>query len=187
MYTFTSTSWMYAQRRLPFLAPSLALMVLALACRGNPTTVLTRLEESRRVTTDLRVHFSQVADASSRAVMADTEEASVAAVRESKSATGAVEKEAAALERLFESLSYMSETLILRDFNARFAEYRKLDGRIVTLALENTQIVELSRRNTNMLLLDLSLRQKPALVATCNERLLALQEVLAREGPNSTR
>lgn len=156
---------------------------MALACRGNPTTVLTRLEESRRLVTDLRVHFSQVADASSRAVMADTEEASVAAVRDSKSATDAVEKEAAALERLLESLSYQSETLILRDFNARFAEYRKLDGRIVTLALENTNL----KAHTNSVSLDLSLRQKPALVASCSERLLALQEVLAREGPNSTR
>ena len=278
-------------------------MVLALACRGNPTTVLARLEDSRRVVTDLRVHFSQAADASSRAVMADTEEASVAAVRESKSATDAAEKEAVVLEQLLEGLSYASETLILRDYNARFAEYRKLDSRIVTLAGENTnlkaqalpfgpasqaadafaeslraalstfpaedrgpvellvseallsvreiqvlhaphiaehdeaamtlmekriadleakaldalkslgalappearpafkdalsaldrfkavsaQVVELSRNNTNWLSLDLSLRQKPELVAACSERLLALQEVLAREGPNSTR
>lgn len=290
-------------RRLPLLATLFALVTLLLACRGNPTTVLTRLEESRRLVTNLRVHFSQVVDASNRAVMADTEEASLAAALESKNATGAVEKEAAALAQLFDGLSYAEEARILREFNARFAEYRKLDSRIVALAVENTnliaqalslgpatqaadtfadslrsalsrfppknrgpvellvseavlsvreiqvlqaphiaergeapmtlmekkmaesdakargaltslgelappearsalaealsaldrfkavsaQIIELSRRNTNVLSLDLSLRQKPPLVVACSERLIALQNALAQEGPKSTR
>lgn len=51
----------------------------------------------------------------------------------------------------------------------------------------STQIVELSRRNTNVLSLELSLRQKPALKAACDERLRSLQDALASEGPKSTR
>jgi hypothetical protein len=214
-----------------------------------------------------------------------------------------VEKDIASLDGLLRSLSYANEAQILREFAARFADYQKLDRRILALAVENTnleaqalsfgpgtraaaafhaalrnvaasfaakdrcradnlvadavlavreiqalsaphiaerddaamtrmekdmadmdgrarsaltslgelaaasarpaladalsaldkfkevsrQIVELSRRNTNLLSLDLSLRQKPPLTAACDERLHALQEALAKEGPKSTR
>ena len=273
------------------------------ACRGNPTTVLSRLDESINVATNLRVHFDQVADASNRAVMADTDEISAASARDSKVAMNAVDKDVATLAKLLEGLSYADEARILREFSFRFSEYRELDGHILALAVEDTnlkaqalsfgpanqaagefttalrsaqslfpqngrepldvliaetllavreiqvmlaphiaerenvamtriekdmaaldakardglksltalapsdsraaltnalaaldrfavvskQIVELSRRNTNLLALDLSLRKKPALVAACNERLTALQEALATEGPKSTR
>jgi hypothetical protein len=281
---------------LPFVA---ALLTLALSCRGDPTTLLTRLEDSRRVAAELRVHFNQAAAASNRAVMADTDEASSAAAREAERATKAVESSAAALARLLDGLSYAGESGILREFAAHFAQYQELDRRILALAVENTnlkaqalsfgpgsqaanafrdslerlaasapakdrcrvdglvgdavravreiqvlhaphiaehddasmtrmekemadadakaraaltslvaltpagapagaealakldqfkgitgQIVELSRRNTNVLALDLSLRKKPALAAACDGRIRALQEALAAEGPN---
>lgn len=51
----------------------------------------------------------------------------------------------------------------------------------------SAKIVELSRRNTNVLSLDLALRQKPALTAACDDRLHALQDALAKEGPKSSR
>jgi hypothetical protein len=54
-------------------------------------------------------------------------------------------------------------------------------------AAVSAQIVELSRRNTNVLALDLSLRKKPALVAACSGRLTALEAALADEGPKSKR
>lgn len=285
------------------LAFATALIALALSCRGDPTTVLTRLDDSRRVAAELRMRFSQAADASNRAVMADTDEASVAAVREAHNATKAVESSAAALARLLDGLNYASETGTLREFAAHFAQYQELDRRILTLAVENTnlkaqalsfgpasqaangfrdalerfassslvkdrcrvdgliadalravreiqvrhaphiaehddatmtrveremadldkkaraalaplaelspsgaspavtealakldqfkaatdQIVELSRRNTNVLALDLSLRKKPALAAACDDRLRALQDALATEGTTATR
>lgn len=274
-------------------------VALALGCRGNPTTVLTRFEDSRRVTAQLRVQFSQAAAASNHAVMADTDEASIAAAREAEKATKAVESSAAELARLLAGLSYASEAEILREFGARFSRYKELDRRILALAVENTnlkaqalsfgpasqaalgfrdsldrvastapskercrvdglvdealravreiqvlhaphiaehdeaamtrmekemsdldakaraalsslsaltpggapataealakldqfkaitaQIVELSRRNTNVLALDLSLRQKPELAAACDDRIRALQEALESDGPN---
>jgi len=278
-------------------------MMLVLACRGNPTTVLSRLEESRRSAAKLRLDFSQVADSSNRAVMADTEEGSRLVALESRAATTAVDKDVATLQQLLGGLNFKDESRMLSEFNARFSEYRLLDGRIVELAVENTnlkaqalsfgpaseavkaladslsavrssflpkdleraeslvaqtllsvrevqvlhaphiaerqeermaamerqmadldakarttlsslreiappearpalaealsaldrfkavsaQIVELSRRNTHVLSLDLSLRKKPALVAACSERLVALQDALALEGPKSTR
>lgn len=271
----------------------------ALSCRGNPTTVLTRFEDSRRVAAELRVQFSQAAAASNHAVMADTDEGSIAAAREAEKSTKAVENSAAELARLLAGLSYASEAEILREFGARFSRYQELDRRILALAVENTnlkaqalsfgpasqaalafrdslervaataaskdrcrvdglvsealravreiqvlhaphiaehddatmtrmekemsdldvkaratlsslsaltpggapataealaqldqfkaytaQIIELSRRNTNVLALDLSLRKKPELTAACDDRIRALQDALANEGPN---
>jgi hypothetical protein len=45
-----------------------ALIALALSCRGDPTTVMTRLEASRRIAAELRVQFSQAVAASNHAV-----------------------------------------------------------------------------------------------------------------------
>lgn len=260
---------------------------------------MTRLEESRRVAAELRVHFGQAADASNRAVMADTDEASSVAAREAEQAMKSVAGNVAALARLLEGLSYARESEILEDFGARLAQYDELNRRILSLAVENTnlkaqalsfgpasetanqfrdslerlavtsaskdrcrvdalvasavravreiqvlqaphtaerddtamtrmeqemaaadakarsaltslaeldpaapptvaealgkldqfkavteQIVRLSRRNSNVLALDLSLRHKPALAAACNERLVALHDALANEGPD---
>jgi len=47
--------------------------------------------------------------------------------------------------------------------------------------------VTLSRRNTNVRSLDLSLREKPPLTAACDESLRALQQLLAAEGSNARR
>jgi hypothetical protein len=291
-----------ASRTLRVLASLLSLLMLA-SCRGDPTTVLDRLEDSRRLAADLRVKFSKAADSSNRAVMADTEQASLVLVREAEQASQAVDKDVAALETLLGSLSYSRELKILDELKARLAEYRRVDTRILALAAENTnlkaqalsfgpgsqaassfrdklralatgapakdrprvqalvneavlavreiqvlqtphiaerddatmtrmeqqmaeqdskaraalsllegvlpssadpllaearssldrfktvsgQLVELSRRNTNLLALDLALRTKPALTAACDERLHALQDALAKEGPKSTR
>lgn len=290
-------------RKATLMLALLGLVALLVACRGDPTTVMTRLEESRRVVATLRLDFQQMADASNRAVMANSEEASTAAARESQAATSAVEKDAAKLAELLQGLNFTNEAGVLSEFKARFSEYKALDTRIVTLAVENTnlkaqalafgpaseaagafaaslgaaqsrfqsktadsaellivqallavreiqvlhaphiaereesnmtqmekqmadldakartaltaltalapaearpsltealgaldrfkatstQIIELSRRNTNVLALELSLRQKPALVGACSRPLVALQAALALEGPKSSR
>ncbi|MDF3064945.1 MAG: hypothetical protein K0R38_546 [Polyangiaceae bacterium] len=290
-------------RMLLFAMALLGLAAVALSCRGNPTTVMTRLDESRALVTSLRLDFRHVADASNRAVMADRDQTSLAAADESEAATSAVEKHAAELAQLLAGLSYTKEAALLAEFRSRFAEYRELDGRIVMLAVKNTnlkaqwlsfgaaneavtalasslvaarsgvpsnelaradlfatqamlavretqvlfaphiaerdegrmarmekqmaesnakaraalksleelargeakpslvealasldrfqtvsdEIVALSRRNTNVLSLDLALRDKPPLVAACTTPLEALQAALAKEGPKSTR
>lgn len=51
----------------------------------------------------------------------------------------------------------------------------------------NGQIVTLSRRNSNVRSLALSLGQKRTLTAACEERLIALQDALARRGFTGTR
>jgi hypothetical protein len=96
--------------------------------------------EARRLASDLRVQFSKAADASNRAVMADTDEASSAAAREAGQAMQAVEHDIDALQRILQELGYGDEIRLLETFKARFAEYRALDADILPLAVENTNI-----------------------------------------------
>ncbi len=49
------------------------------------------------------------------------------------------------------------------------------------------QIVALSRKNSNVRSLELSLQTKPALTAACDQDLRTLQDLLAREGIKATR
>ncbi|HXK19006.1 MAG TPA: hypothetical protein VNG33_14440 [Polyangiaceae bacterium] len=291
-----------ASRRVTILACFVALSALALGCH-QPETILTRLDDARSLTADLRVEFNKAADASNRAVMADTDEASIAYAKESETATRLVQSDMAALAPLLGILGFSTEIHAFEAFKTRFSEYHKLDGTILALAVENTnlkaqglsfgparqaadafrdalaplaaslppkdrcqatelvaqavtavreiqvlhaphiaerddapmtkmekemadrdssaraalktldelappsaqpalatahaeldkfkaltaQIVQLSRRNTNVVSLDLSLRQKPPLAASCDERLSALQQVLAHEGSKATR
>jgi hypothetical protein len=50
-----------------------------------------------------------------------------------------------------------------------------------------SQIVALSRRNTNVRSLALSLREKPMLTAACDDSLRTLEEALKKEGFTATR
>lgn len=115
-------------------------MGAATSCISSPETALQRLVESRRLAADLRVQFTKAADASNRAVMADTDEASVAFAREAEQATQGVEKDAGTLAPILSGLGYANEAQMLQEFNSRFAEYRVLDRNILELAVENTNL-----------------------------------------------
>lgn len=115
-------------------------MGAASGCISAPETALQRLVESRRLAADLLVQFTKAADASNRAVMADTDEASVAFAREAEQATQTVEKDAATLTSILSGLGYSNEAQLLQEFNNRFAEYLVLDRNILGLAVENTNL-----------------------------------------------
>lgn len=89
---------------------------------------------------DLRVQFSKAADASNRAVMADTDEASSAAAREAGQAMQAVERDVESLRPILQALAYGDEITALDTFKTRLVEYRALDADILPLAVENTNI-----------------------------------------------
>lgn len=84
--------------------------------------------------------FTKAADASNRAVMADTDEASIAAAREAEQATQAAQEAVSRLQPLLQSLGYREEIGYLEGFSARFGEYRTLDREILPLAVENTNL-----------------------------------------------
>jgi hypothetical protein len=290
------------RRTLQVLLFSVTVLGLAFGCQGDGN-YFTHLHDSRRLAADLRVQFNQAADASNRAVMADTDEASVSFVRDAESSAKNVEKDVATLTPLLHRLSVPNPIRSLEEFSAHFAEYREVDRSVLALAVDNTnlqaqrlafgpareaadafrdalgviasssppsdrcsiealvakatiavreiqallaphiaesrdatmtdmernlanldasarsavkslqesvspsarpalagavsaldrfdaisgQIVALSRRNTHVRALELSLRTKPALAAACDNSLRALQEMLAKEGIKATR
>jgi len=127
------------RKRPTFAVACLGAFVLAAAgCRSAP--VLTQLVEARRLAADLRLQFNKAADASNRAVMADTDEASGAAAREAEEVTRTIQRDTQTLETILRDLAYADEIRLLNDFNSRFGEYRTLDRTILDLAVENTNL-----------------------------------------------
>jgi hypothetical protein len=116
-------------------------LVLAMSgCGGGSTPVLTQQIDARRLTSDLRVQIGKAAEASNRAVMADTDEASSTGARDAEQALQAAQRDVDALQPILQALGYRDEIGQLDAFKARFAEYRKLDADILPLAVENTNV-----------------------------------------------
>jgi hypothetical protein len=109
-------------------------------CMNAPETALERLSEANRLAADLLIQFTKAGDAANRAVMADTDEASVTFAREAEQATQAVQRDIDTLGPILVGLQYSSETHLLEEFSSRFAEYRALDRSILDLAVENTNL-----------------------------------------------
>ena len=120
----------------------LCLMALAAtaACVDGSKTVLNEQAEAHRLSSHLRVEFTRATDASNRAVMADTDEASAAAAREAQQARQSVQHDVGALKKVLDDLGDREEAGQLDRFVARFDEYQKLDDTILPLAVENTNI-----------------------------------------------
>jgi hypothetical protein len=291
--------------RAVFAAVALAVVlpVVQAGCKGAPNAVFVELGEARLLAADLRVQFNKASDASDRAVLADTDEASIAFAKDAGRLEGLVKTDVEALEPRLRSLGYAPELGALQAFGGHLASYDKVDRDILELAVENTnlkaqrlsfgptrqaadhfrdalnalpqstipkdrcrvealvakavlavreiqvlqaphiaeaddaamtrletdmaalsttardsvkalpellgpsasqqvgaattaldefdrlshEIVKLSRRNSNVRSLELSLRQKPALTAACDEDLRALQDALAKEAFTATR
>ena len=109
-------------------------------CKGAPDAVYTRRQEADRLVADLRVTFLRAAGGSDRAVMANTDEASVAFAREAERDRQAARRDADALAPLLRGLGYTREGTLLAEFVGHFAEYEALDREVLALAVENTNL-----------------------------------------------
>lgn len=118
----------------------LAAVIGAAACADGSKAVLNQQAEAHRLAAHLHVQFTRAADASNRAVMADTDEASGNAASEAQQARREVEQDVTALQKVLTDLGDREEAGQLDRFKARFDEYRKLDDTILPLAVENTNI-----------------------------------------------
>jgi hypothetical protein len=117
-----------------------AITAAAAGCGDGSTLVLNQQAEAHRLASHLYVQFSRAAEASNRAVMADTDDTSRAAAREAEQATRAVQRDVDALRPILNNLAYRDEIGHLDAFTKRFAQYQALDADILPLAVENTNI-----------------------------------------------
>jgi hypothetical protein len=113
-------------------------VLLASACRGS--SPLSDLQRARALTADLRLQLDKAEKASSRAVMADTDEASVAFVKEAQEATAAASKDLGQLGPLLKELRYSRESEALAAFQGHWSKFQKLEQDILGLAAENTNL-----------------------------------------------
>lgn len=116
------------------------LVAAAPGCREDGSPPLERLMSARRLTAELRLRFNQAADASNRAVMADTDEASIAFAKEAEEAKKAVKSDIEALGAVLRGLGFEDEVRSLDEFVKRFAAYEALDHSVLELAVENTNL-----------------------------------------------
>ena len=114
-------------------------VLLTVGCTNGPA-VLTRQVEARSLASAMHLAFTKANEAANRAVMADTDETSIAAAREAEQTTARVTQDLQQLQPLLASLGYQDEISSLEGFGQRFAEFRKLDAEILPLAIENTNL-----------------------------------------------
>jgi hypothetical protein len=127
--------------------PVLSIVLLGLAVTGagtagcvNPLTALPKLFEARQLASELHVSFTRAADASNRAVMADTDAASIAGKDDATAARQVVDRDLERLQPLLSDLGYADELRDLAAFKTRYEEYRRLDDEILPLAIENSNL-----------------------------------------------
>ncbi len=117
-----------------------AALSAAAGCQANPNPLFTQLSEARGLAADLHVQFVKATNASDRAVMAETDEESVAFAHEAERATQVAGGDVEALATRLQSLRYQNEASLLQQFSAHFADYQKLDRSVLALAVENTNL-----------------------------------------------
>ncbi len=118
------------------------LVLIAAGATGcvNPLTALPKLFEARRLASELHVSFTRAAEASNRAVMADTDEASIAAKDEAMRARHVVDRDLESLQPALTDLDYADELRALAAFRTHYEEYQRLDDEILPLAIENSNL-----------------------------------------------
>lgn len=117
-------------------------IVLSLMAAGGCSSNLAMFRhlEAIRIATELQAQFVRAADASNKAVMANTDALSAAFARDTEQATQSVQAGIDTLGTLVQDLGYSEETHLLQEFSVKFSEYRELDSRILALAVENTNL-----------------------------------------------
>jgi hypothetical protein len=110
----------------------------AAGCVGS--SGLERLSQARSLSADLLVQFTRAADASNKAVMATTDESSIAFARDAEAAKQAIQTDLDAIEPVLEALHCADEQRLVQEFAPPFAAYREMDRRILDLAVENTNL-----------------------------------------------
>jgi hypothetical protein len=88
----------------------------------------------------LRAEFAHANEAANRAVLADTEDASQLAASDARQAIAATDQALSELTPILQSLNYADERKAADSFAQKFAELKRLDAEILSLAVENTNL-----------------------------------------------
>jgi hypothetical protein len=88
----------------------------------------------------LRINFHKSIEAEKLAVMAETDEASLAFADESRRAAEALEADLKELSRLIGMHPAADEPKLLQEFEAAWEQVRKIDGVILELAVQNSNL-----------------------------------------------
>jgi len=115
-------------------------MIVSGGCRNVPDPAFTQLLEARRLAAELHVQFIKASNASDRAVLADTDEASVEFAKQAQVATQSVRNGVAELGSVLQRIGYADESGLLDEFSKRFDDYAKVDKDVLGLAVENTNL-----------------------------------------------
>jgi len=98
------------------------------------------MSETQRLARNVYLHFTQGADATNLAVMADTDAASTAFARDASQKMDLVQNDTKALRPILADLMFSNELHLLDQFDQHFATYRALDRTILNLSVENTNL-----------------------------------------------
>lgn len=113
-------------------------ILLGVACREG--SVFAEIDRARALTAEARLRLSQADDASNRAVMADSDEASIAFAHDAEEATRELGRSLAELGSLLRKLRLSQEIRTFDEFQGQWSKYQTLDKEILTLAVENTNL-----------------------------------------------
>ena len=108
----------------------------ALEFQNAPRVMAQKLE----TLSALRINFLKSIEAEKLAVMAETDEASLAFAGESKRAAEAVEADLKELSRLIGLQPAADESKLFQEFEAAWEQVRKIDRVILDLAVQNTNL-----------------------------------------------
>jgi hypothetical protein len=120
---------------------TVALAIVALVALAACTRAALLLRaDARRLGSELEVQFTRVVDATNRAVLAVTDEDSAAAAREATTAATLVGRKRTEIRTVLESLGAGAALARLGEFDERFSALQALDGEVLALAVENTNL-----------------------------------------------
>jgi hypothetical protein len=114
--------------------------MFVVGCHGQSAPALVELDRARHLAAEIRIQFNKASDAADRAVMADTDEASIEFANAATSATGVVKQDAVALQQALQDLGYEKESALINGFDGQFAQYQVVLHEVLTLAVENTNL-----------------------------------------------
>jgi hypothetical protein len=114
--------------------------VLLLSCSRSGEPAMAQIASARELVGDLRTGLAQSIQATDRAVLAETDEASEAFAREAREISGRVEVRRDQAAALLQKLGFDDEARGLQDFATKWSELRKVGEETLKLAVENTNL-----------------------------------------------